>query len=75
MAQLDMLRNEFKGHVNCLNDIVDLLKRHNVLIEALFSEVVKLTKLLLVMPATDAVSERSFRAMWVIKNDLRTNSS
>ena len=43
--------------------------------QAFFSEIVKLTQLLLVMPATNAVSERSFSAMRVIKNYLRTNSS
>ena len=43
--------------------------------QAVFSEIVKLIKFLLVMPATNAVSERSFSAMRVIKNYLRTNSS
>ena len=70
-----MLKHEFRGSVNCLNDIIDLLKRQNAPMQAFFSEIVKLTKLLLVMPATNAVSERSLSAIRVIKNYLRTNSS
>ena len=40
-----------------------------------YSEVLKLTQLLLVMPATNAVSEGTFSVMRVIKNYMRTNSS
>ena len=38
----------------------------------LLSQVVKLMKLLLVMPATNAISERSFSAMRHIKTYLRS---
>ena len=76
VAQLAILQSEFKGeHVKCLNDIVEFLKVQTAPMQALFSEIVTLTRLLLVMPATNAVSERSFSAMRVIKNYLRTNAS
>ena len=37
-----------------------------------YSEVIKLLKLLLVMPATNAISERSFSALKRVKTYLRT---
>ena len=40
-----------------------------------YSEVVKVTKLILVMPATNAVSERSFSAIRRLKTWLRTTTS
>ena len=44
--------------------------------QVFYSEVFKLTQLLLVMPATNAVSERTVSAMRVIKNyNMRTNST
>ena len=43
--------------------------------KTLFSQVVKLLRLLLVMPATNAVSERSFSSMCRIKTYLRSTMS
>ena len=40
--------------------------------QSLLSEVVKLTKLILVMPATNATSERSFSALKHVKTYLRS---
>ena len=37
-----------------------------------YSEVIKLLKLILVMPATNAISERSFSALKRVKTYLRT---
>ena len=39
---------------------------------ALFSEIATVVKLILVMPATNALSERSFSALRRIKNYLRS---
>ena len=69
MAQLALIKSEFKvSSAKCLNDIVDFLKVQTAPMQALFSEIATLTRLLLVLPATNAVSERSFSAMSVIKN-------
>ena len=77
VIQLELLRDEFKERqrVNDLSKIVDFFKEQTAPMQLFFSEVLKLTQLLLVMPATNAVSERTFSAMRVIKNYMRTNST
>ena len=40
-----------------------------------YSEVIKVAKLILVMPATNALSERSFSALRMIKTWLRTTTN
>ena len=68
VAQLALIKSEFKvSSAKCLNDIVDFLKVQTAPMQALFSEIATLTRLLLILPATNAVSERSFSAMRVIK--------
>ena len=42
---------------------------------SLLSEVIKVAKLLLVMPATNAVSERSFSALKRVKTYLRSTTT
>jgi len=55
----------------CIHDTIALVKGMSVGEKQLMSEV-KLVKLLLVMPATNAISERSFSAMRQIKTYLRS---
>ena len=43
--------------------------------KVLLSEVLKVFKILLVMPATNAVSERSFSALTRVKTDLRATTT
>ena len=56
----------------CVHDAVAIVKDMSIGEKQLLSEVVKLVKLLLVMPATNAISERSFSAMHRIKTYLRS---
>ena len=56
-------------------DLPSLLKHLKAMSEAqrsLLFQVCTLTSLILVMPATNAVSERSFSALWRIKTYLRS---
>ena len=62
-----------KGSVNTFYDIRILVKQLKKPIRNLISEVVKMIKLVIVMPATNAVSERSFSAMHHLYTYLRTN--
>lgn len=70
-TQLQLVHTHF--HNNCSRppsfmDIVDFVRP----IQQLLSEVVKLVILILVAPATNASSERSFSALRIIKTYLRT---
>ena len=56
-------------------DIRALIKELKRPTRRLISEVVKICKLIIVMPATNAVSERSFSAMRRLYTYLRTNMS
>ena len=56
----------------CIHDAVSVVKGMSVGEKQLLSQVVKVVKLLLVMPATNAISERSFSAMRRIKTYLRS---
>ena len=56
-------------------DIVEKFKSLSQAEQSHFSEVVYLLRLLLVMPATNAVSERSASALRLIKTYLRSSMS
>lgn len=56
-------------------DLISFLQSLNHSQRALLTEVVKIAKLLLVMPATNAISERSFSALKRIKTYLRSTTS
>ena len=79
-TQLQTFSTLWKEHnhdTSCLllSDIINYfrtLSRPEIL---LMSEVARLLKLIIVMPATNAVSERSFSAMRRLKTYLRTNMS
>lgn len=71
-VQLETLP-EYCKNINdtvCIRSIVSVLRRFEVKYH--LSEVVKLAKLILVMPATNATSERTFSLMKLIKTYLRS---
>ena len=55
-----------------LKGIVTFLQSLNSVESELYTEVIKLTKIILVMPATNATSERSFSALRRLKTWLRS---
>ena len=55
-----------------ITDIIQLLKGMSVAEKSLFSQVIKVARTLLVVPATNSISERSFSAMRRIKTYLRS---
>ena len=59
--------------MNTFHDIRILVKQLKKSVRNLISEVVKMIKLVVVMPATNAVSERSFSAMRRLYTYLRSN--
>ena len=62
-----------KGSVNTFYDIRILVKQLKKPIRNFISEVIKMIKLVIVMPAINAVSELSFSAMRRLCTYLRTN--
>ena len=55
-----------------LSDVIEFFKAKNTIQQDFLSQVCKLLRLLLVMPATNATSECSFSALRRIKTYLRT---
>ena len=55
-----------------IHSVCGMVQRMSAAEKAVFSELVKLVRLLLTMPATNAVSERSFSAMRRISTYLRS---
>ena len=60
------------GSTNDIQSVITQLKGLNDVERAFCSEVIKVTKLILVMPATNALSERSFSALRRVKTWLRS---
>lgn len=58
-----------------VHDIASIVRDMSNGEKALLSQVIKLVRLLLVMPATNAISERSFSAMRRVKTYLRSTMS
>ena len=58
-----------------ISDVISLFQALDSATKTLISEVVKVARLLLVMPATNAVSERSFSALKRVKTYLRSTMS
>ena len=56
-------------------EVIKMIRSLSQSNKLLLSEVVKIMKLLLVMPATNAVSERSFSALKRIKTYLRSTTT
>ena len=72
-VQLETLKTQFehKSHIT-LQDIKKYLKNFNKVELTIYSEIVTLLKLILVSPATNATSERTFSAMRRLKTYLRS---
>ena len=70
-CQLDILSTSIPGSQHDVVSVMDYLKTLPEPQKALLSEVYKLAKLIIVMPATNAVSERSFSALRRVKTYLR----
>ena len=73
LVQLQTFHANFKIEDSMsIHNVIEMMKNMTEAQKNLFSEVVKLTRLLLVVPATNAVSERSFSAMRRLKTYLRS---
>jgi len=79
-TQLELLPHiaaslEFEVKSFTIEDLIDMLQKLDHAQKLLQSEVVKVGKLMLVMPATNAISERAFSALKRIKTYLRSTTS
>ena len=74
-VQLETLRTEFersKSLSASLSSIFDYFRELQPAMRTIYSQIVRLIKLLIVMPATNATSERSFSALRRVKTYLRS---
>ena len=67
-VELMMLKNSFQAMHFTMKNLKDQLLRY----QHLFPELCKLFRLLLIMPASSATSERSFSSLRLVKSYLRT---
>ena len=76
-AQLDILAMHFQDADGSMSfrDVKSYFQGLTTSTRTLFSEVITLVQLVLVLPATNATSERSFSAMRRVKNYLRSTMS
>ena len=73
LAQLKMFHTNYNIDTGMnLYSIVSLVKGMSAAKRSLFSQIVKVVRLLLLVPATNAISERSLSAMRRIKSYLRS---
>ena len=72
LTQLHILHSNVPKNGVQVNDLIAYLKSLNAVERTLYLEVFKLAKLILVMPATNAISERSFSALRSLKTWLRS---
>ena len=70
-TQLEILKSNFTKPVS-LREIIDYLQSLSVDQLTFFNQVCHIVRLIIVMPATNAVSERSFSTMKRIKSYLRS---
>ena len=70
MKSADIERTE-----TTLGDIIKYLQKLPRIYKLLISEVIKIAKIMLVMPATNALSERSFSALKRVKMSLRSTTT
>ncbi|KAI6656107.1 Zinc finger MYM-type protein 1-like [Oopsacas minuta] len=75
LTQLNILHTSTDNPMTDLESIVTHLKSLGIAERVFFSEVIKAVKIILVMPATNAVSERSFSALRRLKTWLRTTTT
>ena len=79
-TQLEVLSTDFAANPESrekyqLSDVIELLKSESEAQKDMLSQVCILLKLLLVMPATNAISEHSFSAPRRVKSYLRSTMS
>lgn len=74
-TQLEILASNFSAQSISVLDIIDHLKSMSPTQKCLLSQVLQLVKLILVMPATNTVSERTFSALRRVKTYLRSTMS
>ena len=74
-TQLTSLHSNSTEQLKDLQSIVAHLKSLGSVQNIFYSEVVKVIKVILVMPATNAVSERNFSAIRRMKTRLRSTTS
>ena len=76
LTQLHLFYTNYptEQHVN-MYDVIKTVQKMSAAERAMFGELIKLTSLIAVIPATNAVSERSFSAMRHIKTYLRSTMS
>ena len=66
-TQLHALHTSSASPLVDLDAVIDYLKTRNSVEKEYYCEVMKVARLILVMPATNAVSERSFSALCWLK--------
>ena len=72
-SQLNVLHSqETNEPLSNLQSVVSHLRGLNDVEKEFYSEIIKVVKLILVMPATNALSERSFSCLRRIKTSLRS---
>jgi len=74
-TQLTLLHSNKEQPLTDLQSVVAYLKSLSIAEKEFYSEVIKVVKLILVMPATNAASERSFSALRRLKTWLRTTTT
>lgn len=79
-VQLQLFKSMFqddqhRSYSITLDDIISQAKEWNLAQQTLLSEIVKIIKLVLIMPATNATSERSFSCLRRLKTYLRNSMS
>lgn len=71
-SQLEVFANNVPDDIKNIFDIKNYLQQLGVAEKVLLGEIITIMKLILVMPATNATSERSFSAMRRVKTYLRS---
>ena len=74
-AQLETLRYFPESTIDNLKELVEFVQSLSATTKSFVPQVIVLAKILLVMPATNAVSQRSFSAMKRVKKYLRSITS
>ena len=75
LAQLETLSGKIVGDNPTITDVIEYFKGFSPSAQMIYSEITTLLKLILVNPATNAISERSFSAMKRVKTYLRSTMS
>ena len=71
-TQLEVLYSTIPAGLKNISDIMTYLKELSPAEKELMNEVITIAKIILVMPATNSSSERSFSAMRRVKSYLRS---